>query len=342
MDRLTVFISYSWDSQEHKDWVLKLANYLTEKAGCNVLLNQFDLAVGNELTHFIENGLEKADKVLIILTEGYKRRAMNREGGTGFESSIISQGLYELQATNNKFIPILRQGTKETSAPIYIGTKIYHSMKDDSNFEIDAFALSRLLYDKPELVRPRLGPIPDFKNPDFDPIIAIANQLSNKEQLNKELDAVLESANGVELAKKEVSSLYEKIEAKAQQYTKNTTFDFITERNDNGSSLLISSSGYSVTFSYRNMASNWAKENTLTIKMWNGYLSHKYQFYFDSEKPKLVEEINTKVDVNYDKNIVWRRDGIKVLSSDDLMQEAFVFIMESIQKEKEGKFRKGQ
>ncbi len=337
--RKTVFISYSWDSQEHKDWVLKLAMYLIEKAGCNVLLDQFDLAAGKELTYFMENGLEKADKVLIILTEEYKKRADGRKGGTGFEYSLISQGLYDLQANNEKFIPVLRQGTKATSAPIYLGSKIYHSMKDNSRFEMDAFKLSREIYNKPEIVRPKLGAIPDFNNPDYDPIIAIANELSVKENLNKELDAILESEMGVQLAHEEVSLLNEKITAKALQYSQSTDFKFKTEEINNV--LLLTSNGYTVTFCYRNMATNWAKENTLTLKMWNGYMSIKKEHFFDSEKPTLAKEINTKVDLNQSKEVVWRVDENIVLKSDDLIQKAFVFIMESIHKEKEGKFRKG-
>ncbi len=339
--RLNVFISYSWDSQEHKDWVLKLADYLTEKAGCHVILDQYDLAAGKELTHFMENGLEKADKVLIILTEEYKKRAMNRKGGTGFESSMISQGLYELQTENNKFIPILRQGTKETSAPIYIGTKVYISMKDDSKFEMDAFKLSREIYEKPEIIRPKLGAIPNFNNPDYDPIIAVANDLSKKENLNKELNQILESTRGVELAKAEAELLYHKIEEKAKHYTKTTVFVFKTERGPNGDSLLVSSVGYTVTFSYRNMASNWAKENTLTVKFWNGYMSLNHQGYIDSEMPKLVKEIKTRVDLNNSRDVVWRVDDYVVLKSENLIQKAFVFIIESIKREKEENFRKG-
>lgn len=339
-NRLTVFISYSWDNEEHKEWVLKLANYLIEKAGCNVLLDQFDLAAGKELTHFMENGLEKADKVLVILTEEYKKRANNRQGGTGFEYSIISQGLYDLQASNDKFIPVLRQGTKQTSAPTYLATKIYHSMKDDAKFEMDAFKLSREIYEKPEITRPAPGEIPDFNNPDYDPIIEVANQLSSKERLNKELDAILESTNGVQLAQEEFSLLCKKTKDRALKYSQVTDFQFKTEDKDNA--LLLSSSGFTATFYYRKMAYNWAKENTLTFAMWNGYKSLKQRHYFEDEKPKLVKEINTKVDLDEDKNVVWRVDDNKVLNSDDLVQAAFVFIMESIQKEKTPKFRKGK
>lgn len=336
--RKTVFISYSWDSDEHKEWVLKLANYLIEKAGCNVLLDQFDLAAGKELTHFMENGLEKADKVLIILTEDYKKRADARTGGTGFEYSLISQGLYDLQANNDKFVPVLRRGTKQTSAPTYLATKIYHSMKDDTKFEMDAFKLSREIYEKPEIVKPDPGPIPDFENPEYDPLIEVANQLSSKEKLNRELDAILESTKGVQLAQEEFSLLCKKTKDRALKYSQVTDFQFKIE--DKVDALLISSHGYTVTFFYRKMASNWAKENTLTCKMWIGYMSLNQTYYFDHEKPQRVKEIITKVDLDENKNVVWRVDDDKVLSSDNLVQAAFVFIMESIQKEKEPKFRK--
>ncbi|WP_343585525.1 toll/interleukin-1 receptor domain-containing protein [Flavobacterium sp.] len=340
-DRLTVFISYSWDNAEHKEWVLKLANYLIEKAGCNVLLDQFDLAAGKELTHFMENSLEKADKVIIILTEEYKKRADSRTGGTGFEYSLISQGLYDLQSNNDKFIPVLRRGTKSTSAPIYISTKIYHSMLDDSKFENDAFTLSRIIYNKPEVIRPKQGAIPDFNNPDYDPIIAIASELTKKEKLNNEINNILESTAGVELAKKDIESLFDKIEEKARKYSNQTDFKFKTERERLGRSFLVTCLGYTVTLSYENRILNWVRDAELTIKMWNGYLSIESQIsYFPGEEPKLMKTIKLKVDLNNSKQIVWRVDKDTLIKSEEIVSKAFVFIMESIQKEKEKKFRK--
>lgn len=340
-DRFTIFISYSWDSQEHKEWVLKLANYLIEKAGCNVLLDQFDLAAGKELTHFMENGLEKADKVIIVLTEGYKRKADSRTGGTGFEYSLISQGLYDLQANNDKFIPILRQGTKATSAPVYIGTKVYHPMQENSKFDNDAFNLSRIIYNKPEVVRPETGTIPDFNNPDYDPIIAVANELSNKEKLNNEINSILESPAGVELAKKEVELLFDKIEQKGRKYSEQTDFKFKTERKNNNISLLVTTLGYTVTLSFENRIRNYVREAELTIKMWNGYFSIETQIHhFPGDEPRLIKTIKAKVDLDDSKHIIWRIDKTTTFKTDEIVRQIFVFIMDSIQKEKEKSFRK--
>ena len=64
------FISYSWDNDSHKDWVLNLANELM-KNGVDVFLDQYDLSLGMEMTHFMEKAVT-ADRILAILTPNYK------------------------------------------------------------------------------------------------------------------------------------------------------------------------------------------------------------------------------------------------------------------------------
>jgi len=342
-DRLTVFISYSWDSPEHKEWVLKLANYLIEKAGCAVLLDQFDLAAGKELTHFMENGLEKADKVIIVLTEDYKKRADDRQGGTGFEYSLISQGLYDLQANNDKFIPILRQGKKAISAPIFLGTKIYHSMKDDSKFENDAFNLSRVLYEKPKVVRPEYGPIPDFENPDYDPIVAMANEVSTKGKVNQELDRILHSTEGVHLAQKEVNNLFDKIQGKGVKYTEKTEYRFNVSIDPYQTHLIVNSLRYSVSIEWCMACRNSTNDAILVVKKWNGIanLQHNYTGYFPGEEPKIIDRVVYTADLDRDKNIIWRKNETETVNNSKLEQALFLYIMESIQQENEKKFRKG-
>lgn len=83
MTHKTIFISYSWDNEDHKEWVFKLANGLVNN-GIDVLLDQYDLSAGNEMTYFMEKAMT-ADKVVIILAPNYKLKADNREGGVGYE-----------------------------------------------------------------------------------------------------------------------------------------------------------------------------------------------------------------------------------------------------------------
>ena len=109
-----VFISYSWDSNKHRAWVLALANDLI-KNGIEVILDQYELGIGGNLTLFMEKSVDEADKVLLILTENYKIKADNRSGGVGFEYSMINEELYSNQVDNQKFIPILKSGTNSFS-----------------------------------------------------------------------------------------------------------------------------------------------------------------------------------------------------------------------------------
>src|SRR5450830_730146 len=62
-----VFVSYSHDSQEHKDWVLKLSTRLVAN-GVDIILDQWDLPLGGDLPRFMALGLTGADRVLAICT----------------------------------------------------------------------------------------------------------------------------------------------------------------------------------------------------------------------------------------------------------------------------------
>jgi len=57
-----VFISYSWDSDEHKAWILNLAKQLLAN-GVDVTLDQFELSLGKNLSHFMERAVADADKL---------------------------------------------------------------------------------------------------------------------------------------------------------------------------------------------------------------------------------------------------------------------------------------
>jgi len=159
-DNLIVFISYSWDTEEHKQWVLDLANKLSEN-GVYVLLDRFDLKAGKSMTHFMEKAVNQADKILLIMTPNYKDKADNRTGGVGYEYSMISQEFYE-KMDNEKFIPIRKEGDYKECAPRFLNSYLSHNMTDVSSFDKDYEELLRIIYDEPEIKRPPLGKKPNF------------------------------------------------------------------------------------------------------------------------------------------------------------------------------------
>jgi hypothetical protein len=215
MEDLTVFLSYAWDSQSHKDWVRKLADYLIAN-GINVILDQYDLKVGKVTTHFMETAIEKADKVLLILTPGYKAKAESGKSGVGYEHSIITSNLYQVQHANTKFIPVLRSGNLSTSAPGYIKTLIYHHMNNDDIFEATAFELVRILYDKPEIEKPEKGPKPDLTQT-IDPIKERILNISRRNDL-KIKKCEYADRYAVDKIEGEIKPLFQLIKSKANDY----------------------------------------------------------------------------------------------------------------------------
>lgn len=157
----TVFISYSWDDEDHKSWVLNLADKLAKDGGVFAILDRYDLKASKSMTYFMEKSVQEADKVLLIMTPNYKLKADNRIGGVGYEYSMISQEFYE-KLENEKFIPVLRKGNYLESSPKFIKGVLSHDMTNDAKFESDFTELLRLIYEEPEIVRPVRGKKPIF------------------------------------------------------------------------------------------------------------------------------------------------------------------------------------
>lgn len=156
-----VFISYSWDNEPHKEWVLNLANQL-RKDGVEVLFDRYELSAGKSINKFIDRAISESDKILIIFTPNYRLKADNRNGGVGYEYSIMNTELYSNSSDNNKVIPILRVGTKDESIPTYMQQYIHLDMRNDKDFEIYYSQLLREVYNEKGIQKPELGSKPIF------------------------------------------------------------------------------------------------------------------------------------------------------------------------------------
>jgi hypothetical protein len=119
----TAYISYAWESEDHKSWVKDLAVRLRSAAGVDVTLDHWGLQLGDQLPHFMER-IRQSDFVLCVCTPTYKERYEARLGGVGYEANLMSA---EALATGNerKFIPLLRAGERLDSLPSWLLGK-YH------------------------------------------------------------------------------------------------------------------------------------------------------------------------------------------------------------------------
>src|SRR5450759_5149568 len=103
----TCFISYSWDSDGHKDWVRGLAERL-RKNGVDAILDQWNLRLGHDLTSFMEESIRCSNYTLLICTPEFSRKSNNRKGGVGYETSIVTGEIFQGINKPDKFVPVLR------------------------------------------------------------------------------------------------------------------------------------------------------------------------------------------------------------------------------------------
>ena len=138
--RAKVAISYSHDSEEHKKWVKKLADDL-ENNGIKVLLDQNDVTLGDDYPAFMEKSISNAQRVLCILTPNYNNKT-DKKGGVGTEHRLMrNEIVLREDISKNKYIPILREGTKETSCPAILIGKKYQDFRNDDDYDKNLKAL---------------------------------------------------------------------------------------------------------------------------------------------------------------------------------------------------------
>ena len=80
--RISVFISYSRDSDEHGRWVAELADRLHQEQVIAIVFDDYDIRPGMSLTKFMERASE-VDKILVVLTPSYKTKSQYRVNNIG-------------------------------------------------------------------------------------------------------------------------------------------------------------------------------------------------------------------------------------------------------------------
>lgn len=175
MQTPTVFISYSHDNEEHRDWVYRLACRLVE-SGVEVVLDQWDIQLGSNILKFMEKGLTNSDRVLVVCTDNYNKKSNEGFGGVGYEKNILTAQLFYGQDTN-KFIPCIRGVTTLAKTPVCLGGRAYVDFTDDSGFEANLKQLLHELFGVPPKPKPALGKSP-FAIPEEEALPSIRGESS--------------------------------------------------------------------------------------------------------------------------------------------------------------------
>ncbi|MDC0669742.1 SEFIR domain-containing protein [Nannocystis radixulma] len=151
-----VLISYSHDSEHHRESVLQFAQQL-RAWGIDAALDRFNPVPTEGWPRWMMAQVREADFVVLVCTRNYRGRFEGSfesgEGkGVAFEGLLAIQHLYEAHAINTKFIPVSFTGAEEDAIPLVLRPYVRYVLPDQ--FE----ALYRHLTGQPEVVAAPLGP----------------------------------------------------------------------------------------------------------------------------------------------------------------------------------------
>ncbi len=152
------FISYSHDSPAHKEWVLKLATDL-RAAGVDVVLDQWDLVPGQDISMFMQKEISDADRVVMICSDAYVDKAEKGLGGVGYERSIVTSEIVASIDTT-RFIPVLRGAVGTKKIPSFLGPRLYINFENDSEYSQKLIDLAREIHNVSGIPKPPMGPNP--------------------------------------------------------------------------------------------------------------------------------------------------------------------------------------
>jgi len=165
-----VFISYAWENNDHKGWVKQLAARL-RRDGVETILDQWELAPGDQLSTFMERSVRACDFVLIVCTPVYRDKSDNRIGGVGYEGDIMTAEV-STGVDRRKFIPLLRADTWKLAAPSWLRGSYYIDLRGEHYSEDNYIDLLHTVLERREKA----------------PAIEVRNEGDHEESITSERD----------------------------------------------------------------------------------------------------------------------------------------------------------
>lgn len=141
---ITVFISYSHDSEAHREQVLRLSERLRLDGVTTILDRYVGGSPPEGWPRWMTDGLDAATHVVCVCTETYHRRFRGHEvpdkgKGVDWEGALVTQALYDARSSSSKFIPVLFPGADESHIPA--------PLRPQTHYRLDSEASYQALYD---------------------------------------------------------------------------------------------------------------------------------------------------------------------------------------------------
>src|SRR5258708_6956872 len=165
-----VFISYSHDSTQHKDLVLRFAERL-RKDGIDAQIDQYVKGrPPGGWPRWMLDKLDWAEFVLLACTETYYRRFRGHEEpakgkGVDWEGQLITFEIYQAKSRTTKFVPVIFASQDEEFIPEPLRDHPYRVDSEESYQELYGFLTGQAGVPLPEL-----GPAKQIPRKDVEPL----------------------------------------------------------------------------------------------------------------------------------------------------------------------------
>lgn len=153
-----VFISYSWDGDEHIKAVREFADRLRSE-GIDAVIDQYEESPPDGWPRWMDKKIRDSRLVLSVCTEEYYKGVMGEAApktrlGVRWEGGLIYQHLYN-EGTNQKFVPVLFRDADKKFIPTPIQSATHYLIDTPGGYD----RLYARLMNRPTAKKPELGPI---------------------------------------------------------------------------------------------------------------------------------------------------------------------------------------
>jgi hypothetical protein len=153
-----VFISYSWDSDEHINAVREFADRLRSE-GIDAIIDQYEESPPDGWPRWMDKKIRDSRLVLLVCTEDYYKGVMGEASpktrlGVRWEGGLIYQHLYN-EGINQKFIPVLFKDGDKKFIPTPVQSATHYRVDTSQGYD----KLYARLLNRPTSKKPKLGPI---------------------------------------------------------------------------------------------------------------------------------------------------------------------------------------
>jgi len=200
-EKKDVFVTYSWDSDKHNEQVISFTNYLRNKgfdAEIDKLLIQKETAI--DFLKMMHKGMTDYNKVIVVLSKGYKEKAEAFRGGVGNEYSLI---LRDIDTNPNKYILVTFEEITDEILPLFFKRRhIIDLSKNDSEKKTELFAklqnieiykFSNVAEKKPQIAEKEIHSFLDSREPiSIEKFNIIQGDSSSQARLYKHIGFTIE------------------------------------------------------------------------------------------------------------------------------------------------------